>query len=478
MRVPKLAQSVKSPKPPKPPRLPKPKLEPKTIALTADSLERLGAARLAQLVLELSSGSAVIKRRLKIELSGPDGAGRGIAKRLATIGKSKSYIDWRKVRVVHCELMDQRAAIMTLVAPSDPGAALELMWQFMGLATPLLDRTFDMNGTLVALFVETLPMLAELAVAAKPMPGVLAGQIRDCLLLGGSGTYDGLITLMAPMLGKEGLLRLRELFLTVLDDEALTGARDDYKNLCQAALRDIADAQSDIDAYVATFAPTLRQLCNVSAQIGQRLLKAGRAGEALAYLDASAADAAKGYPLWESVRADTLEALGHKQKAQAFRLACFERNLNADLLRAYIKRLPDFDDEEALDKALLYAQYYLDLTKAISFLIAWPALSHASTRIIKDARKLDGNDYEWPTDLARTLDDKHPLAATLARRAMIHFALTKAKTKRYKYVARHIRECAASTAHIDDWHGHEDHQNWLAPLIDAHPRKFEVWDLV
>lgn len=125
-----------------------PKPAPKTIALTADSLERLGAARLAQLVLELSAGSAVIKRRLKIELIGPNGAGRGIAKRLATIAKSKSYIDLRKVRVVHGELMDQRAAIMTLVAPGDPGAALDLMWQFMGLAKPLLDRSFDMNGIL------------------------------------------------------------------------------------------------------------------------------------------------------------------------------------------------------------------------------------------------------------------------------------------------------------------------------------------
>jgi hypothetical protein len=454
----------------------KPKPAPKTIALTADSLERLGTARLAQLVLELSAGSAVIKRRLKIELSGPDGAGRGIAKRLATI--AKSYIDWRKVRVVHGELLDQRAAIMTLVAPSDPSAALELMWQFMGLATPLLDRTFDMNGTLVALFVETLPMIAELAIAAKPMPGVLAGQIRDCLLLGGSGTYDGLILLMAPILGKEGLVRLRELFLAALDNKAATGARDDHKNLCQAALRDIADAQGDIDGFIATFAPAFRQTCDVSAQIGQRLLKAGRAGEALVYLDASTADAAKGHPLWESVRAGTLEALGHKPEAQAFRLACFEPSLNADLLGAYIKRLPDFDDEEALDKALLYAQDFPDLTKALSFLIAWPALSHASTRIIKDARKLDGNDYEWLTELAITLDDKYPLAATLARRAMIQFALTKAKTKRYKYVARHIRECAASAAHINDWHGHDDHQNWLAPLMRDHQRKFGVWDLV
>lgn len=457
---------------------PKSKPEPKTVALTAESLERLGAARLAQLVLELSSSSAVIKRRLKIEVSGPDGAARGIAKRLATIAKSKSYIDWRKVRVVHGELLDQRTAIVALVAPGDPGTALELMSQFMGLATPLLNRTFDMNGTLVALFVETLPMLVHLATTAKPLPGVLAGQMRDCLLLDGSGTYDGMIALMAPILGEEGLTRLRELFLAELDHGASSRAVDEHKSLCQAALRDIADVQGEIDAYVATFPAATRKSCDISAQIGQRLLKAGRVGEALAFLDESAADATKGHPLWESVRADTLDAFDQKEVAQSFRLFCFERSLNADLLRAYIKRLPDFDDEEALDKALLYAQEFPDLTKAIGFLIAWPAHKHASARIIKDARKLDGNNYEWLTEIANILEEKYPLAATLARRAMVTFALNKAKTKRYKYIARHIRECAISAAHIDDWHGHDDHQNWLAPLIDAHPRKFGVWDLV
>ena len=70
---------------------------------------------------------------------------------------------------------------------------------------------------------------------------------------------------------------------------------------------------------------------------------------------------------------------------------------------------------------------------------AYQTLSNLQTNI--------GNNYICLNRIvAKTLDDKYPLAATLARRAMIHFALTKAKTKRYKYVARHIRECAASAA--------------------------------
>jgi hypothetical protein len=247
-------------------------------------------------------------------------------------------------------------------------------------------------------------------------------------------------------------------------------------------LQHIADARGDVDAFIESFPPNQRQSPVVSAQIGDRLLKAGRAREALTFLNGSLGTLGKNSGLdwapWEAARADTLEALGQKADAQAFRLACFERSLNGDLLRAYIKRLPDFDDEEALDKALLYASDFPDTTKAVTFLMSWPAHKHAATRITKDAHKLDGNDYEWLTEMATTLSDNHPLAATLVRRAMVELTVRKSKSKRYRYAARHIKDCAASAAHIADWHDHPDHANWLTTLTEDFPRKFGVWDLV
>jgi hypothetical protein len=458
-----------------------PKTQLKTIALTAETVARLGAPRLAQLVLELSAGDAAFKRRLKIELSGPQGAAHAIAKRLATIAKSKSYIDWRKVRVFHDELLDQRAMIMDKIAPSDPGAALALLWQFMALAPPLLDRTFDMSGSLVVVFAETLPMLATLALAAKPALGVLAAQVCDGVLDNGYATYDGLIAHMAAPLGPEGLAILRDMVMDAQTSKVthmVKAENASHQRACQSALRDIADANGDVDAFIASYAETDRQLPGVAAQISQRLLKAGRAGEALAVLDGGTQDVAQASPLWQSVRADTLEALGRGDDAQAFRLACFKASLNSDLLRAHIKRLPDFDDEEALDAALLYAQTFPDLTQALRFLINWPSLKHAAARIIQDAPLLDGNAYEWLTHLGKLLDENHPLAATLVRRAMVEYGLEKSKTKRYKYIARHIRECEGSAAHIVDWQGHADHLAWLTPLLRDHPRKFGVWDLI
>src|ERR1700681_1798764 len=75
----------------------------------------------------------------------------------------------------------------------------------------------------------------------------------------------------------------------------------------------------------------------------------------------------------EDARIDVLETLGRADDAQAARWQCFERSLSSTHLRAYLKRLPDFDDVEAERKALEYAQRSRNLLQALSFLISWPA---------------------------------------------------------------------------------------------------------
>ncbi len=55
--------------------------------LNAKNLETLGAERLAELLVEISTGSAMAKRRLRLELAGaqsPKEAGREVAKRLTS----------------------------------------------------------------------------------------------------------------------------------------------------------------------------------------------------------------------------------------------------------------------------------------------------------------------------------------------------------------------------------------------------------
>ena len=88
-----------------------------------------------------------------------------------------------------------------------------------------------------------------------------------------------------------------------------------------------------------------------------------------------------------------LEALGRADEAQAARWSCFERSLSARHLRDHLKRLPDFEDFDAEQRALDHAERYGSLLQAVSFLASWPALDRAAHAVIGRAKELDGDHY-------------------------------------------------------------------------------------
>lgn len=105
-------------------------MAPKT-TLNAKNLEALGAQRLAELLIELSTGDAVAKRRLRLELAGTGSTNdvvREIRKRLTTLSRARSFVDWQKRSALVKDLDTQRRAIVEQVARDDPTAALGLMW--------------------------------------------------------------------------------------------------------------------------------------------------------------------------------------------------------------------------------------------------------------------------------------------------------------------------------------------------------------
>jgi hypothetical protein len=73
---------------------------------------------------------------------------------------------------------------------------------------------------------------------------------------------------------------------------------------------------------------------------------------------------------WEDARIEVLEALARSDEAQSARWSCFERTLSSEHLRACLKRLPEFDDVEAEERALNHAARYESLLRALAFLIS------------------------------------------------------------------------------------------------------------
>lgn len=471
--------------------------------LNAKNLEALGAERLAALLIEISTGNAAHKRRLRLELAGSQGSlevAREVRKRLVSLARARTFIDWRKVKGVKLDLETQRSTIVDTVAPGDPAEAFELIWQFLALAEPIFERSDDGNGTLIESFRAACADAGRLAPSCGLAPQVLADRVFAALSGNGYGQFDTLIAQMAQALGSDGLGHLRKRLQAwaaepeeklpdserrvigwgnsgpVYEDEIYGRHRESSVKL---ALQAIADAEGDVDAYIAQQSKASLQSPMVATDIARRLLTAGRSREALAALDKARPRPGHLIPFeWQQARIDALEAEKRPEEAQAYRWTCFEQSLDEDHLRAFVKRLPDFDDMEAEEKGFAFVQAAKDVHQALAFFLRWPQPAEAAKLVLRRRAELDGDLYDLMSTAAEILEEKHPLAATIALRAMIDFTLQTARSSRYKHAARHLAQCAALEAPISDFNGLPAHDAYVASLKRVHGKKHGFWSLV
>ncbi|WP_109993813.1 DUF6880 family protein [Salinisphaera sp. LB1] len=469
--------------------------------LNARNLEALGAPRLAELLLEISAGDAAAKRHLRLALAGSMGApevAKEVRKRLTTIARSRSFVDWQKRDALIRDLDAQLDAIVDQVAPAEPREALELLWRFLGLAGSIHERCDDSSGRVGDVFHFALTRMGPIAESAGVAPDALADRTYDALVGNDYGQYDGLIDVLAPALGEQGLAHLKERMIALSNtpierppeaereviaygmggpiyaDEMAERSR---VSTVELALKDIADAQGDVDAFIAQYDEATRRVPKIAADIAQRLLAAGRAQEALDTIEA-AEHRHGGWPDfdWEDARIAALDAVGQGDEAQAARWSVFQRALSASHLKAYLKRLDD--DLDAEEQALDQVRRHPDVLQALGFLKNWPDLDRAARLVIERAAEMDGDYYEILAPAAEALASRSPLAATLLLRAMIDFTLENARSKRYKHAARHLEECARLADAIDDFRGFETHADYDARIRDKHRRKPSFYRLI
>jgi hypothetical protein len=458
---------------------------------------------LAELLVDFAKGDVAVNRRLRLELTAlaaPESLAGEVRKRLGQIERARAFVDRRSCRGLAADLEMQRRTIIDQVAKVHAIEALDLMWRFMDLAEPVQRRCDDSDGVVGGVFRTACFDLGPLAQAAKPAPGTLANRTFAALNENAYGQYDGLIELLAPALGAEGLDLLKAQFIELSAKPvekppqaerrifALSSTGPMYldeimarrvKTAVRFALQQIANVQGDVDAFIAQYDEQTRSVPRIAAEIARRLLAVDRAKEALQVLEAADHERSRRPESeWENARIDTLDALGRRDEAQAARWSCFERALSGGHLRAYLKRLPDFEDLEAEERALEYVERLGNVIGALGFLISWPALERAARLVTLRAAELDGNRYEVLSPAADALASKYPLAATLALRAMIDFTLAQARSGRYGHAARHLMECGSLASSISYPEAFETHEAYVSRLREMHACKRGFWELV
>ena len=471
--------------------------------LNKTNLEKLGADKLAALVMDLVQGNAALQRRARMEISaaqGPQDVAADIRKRFASLRRSTSFVDWRKQRALVKDLQGLLRMIEDTVAPLDANEAFELLWSLLQLAPSIHERTDDSNGAIGEVMHDTIEIIGKVSPRLSADPETLAERILEAVADAGFGEFDGIIPATADALEERGLEHLKQITndwaeaspskgeLETCRRHGLSSSAEDSvrrnKQITRSIiLADVADVQGDVDAYIARYSPEQLTFGTIAPDVARRLLEADRIDEAFDLIArARAADATRSFRpsryAIDAVYEACLEKQGKLDELKKYLWATFEQTLSASSLRKYLKLLPDFDDFEAEEAALDFAETYPHLGAVLSFLIDWPAHGRAARVVLSRADKLDGNSYDTLTKAADALEAEHPLAATLMRRAMIRESLDGAKSKRYRYAARHLAECQAADTAIDDYGDRPSHAAFVEELKQKHGRKYGFWNLV
>ena len=472
--------------------------------LNKKNLERLGAEKLAELVMELVQGSSTLQRRARMELSaanGPQDIAVDVRKRFASLRRSTSFIGWRKKSAFTKDLNSLLDMIEHKIAPHDPNEAFELAWTLLTIAPSIYERTDYSNGAIGDVMSFAVRLIEKISPQVELDAKTLAQRILDAVVEAGHGEFDGIIPATKPILGNEGLEHLKQItkawsetpatdreleryrswsFSTTTPEEIVERNR---KTASSVILAYIADVQGDVDAYIARYTDEQLTYGTIAPGIARRLLDADRIDEAMDIINRSReAESDKTFRMarydLEAVYEECLEKLGRTDELKQHLWDNFEQTLSRHSLQKYLKLLPDFEDIEAEQRALAFAETFPSLGGAINFLVGWPAHSRAAQIIESRAAELDGDSYYTLTEAADHLEAEYPLAATLMRRAMVRQTLESGRSKRYRYAAKHLAQCADSDIAISDYGNFISHEQFVAKLREKHPRKHKFWGLV
>ncbi|MEL6060021.1 MULTISPECIES: DUF6880 family protein [unclassified Methylobacterium] len=469
-----------------------------------ETLAALGADRLIGLILGETARNPGFKKLVTAALAalqGPEAVAAIVDRRLTALEGAQSYIDWQKRRAFAADLTALVTVILDELRPLDPIAALDRLRRFLEGADLVLNRVDDSNGAIQGIFDRAsagfIAMIGGLQPEAATRVALdLVGPFTDDPF----GPLGALLTEIVPALPMDALAEIDTRLGAAAGSSGIgrkrrsAAFRLDNKNQILRLRQAIADRRGDPDAFIALESQIAPGAEN-RTEIARRLLGAGRAPEALDWIRRKQDPDKRRMATREDLIAifdprvpererlvaeiEILDALGRSAEAQALRWGGFEAELDAPMLRGFLAKLPDFEDEEALERALDYAEDFPKPHRALAFLVGWPDLRRAARLVTRHPSVWDGGqEYGILAPAAEALAQDHPLAATILYRQLIDGILDYNRSVAYPKAARYLAELDGLAARLDASAIEPDAQGYRAKLRRSHGRKYGFWTLV
>ncbi len=461
-------------------------------ALTTDKLKDLGTDKLAQLVLDEADRNAGFRRQVNAALagkSGPEAIAKLIDGRLSGLARAKSFIEWEKARAFADDLRSLTDTITSELGPAAPALAIDRLLRFIATHEQVFERVDDSSGRVQNVYYQAIHATGDLAANLPVLEAdALPEKIMTALGESTHGYLADVTVAVAPHLPHDSLARwdgdLKDAIAERQTEEAARKSDGWFYSMTSqwAAMRQIlASARGDLDLLIALEVKKKSHLQDTLG-IAVQLLEAGRSAEALKWVRKpgrhtfGVTDDGLS-PERVSLEARILDATGERSAAQALRWRCFEARLSADILREYLKQLPDFEDIEAEDRAHAFALEKSEPEVALQFFLDWPRLDLAAKLIETHPHCWDGGGWHILPKIAGLLEHDQPLAATILYRALLDSILDRARFKAYGHGAKYLGKLVLLAQEADAMRPGTmtDHATFLAKLKKTHPRKSGFW---
>jgi hypothetical protein len=493
--------SAKSKASAKPAAAAKPKRASRKATPSPETLTELGLERLIRLVLDETGRNPAFKKLVTAAvagLQGPDAVAALIDRRLTALERAAGYIDWQKRRAFTADLDATLTTIVAELGALDARAGLDRLMRFLAAAGGVLERVDDSSGQVHGVFARAADAAAGLGGGlAAPEAAAFALRLVPMLETDAYGLVEDVLYALIPTLPEAALARLDTGLSDALPPPPAKseGTRSWDRQVARSRIlrlrQGLADRRGDVDAFIRLeqeAAPDRPE----RTEIAERLLAAGRLDEALDWVrrpqkrglvvvtreqmitgqfDPEAPDRAR-----VDLEIRILDALGRGAEAQNLRWGQFERSLDAGMLRAYLAKLPDFEDEEALERAFAHAAGHADPYRALHFFTHWPKPDRAARLVA--ANDWDGGRYEILVPAAQALEAGEPLAAARLYRLLVDDILERGRSAAYGHGARHLATLDALAPRLDPGALVPDHAAYRAGLRKAHGRKAAFWSQV
>ncbi len=442
-----------------------------------EQLIGLGAEKLADALLDLSTRSDQARKLVERLLSSPEDSLRYFKAKLAGLKRRERFVGKGEARSYAQELADFLADIQAAI--EDPKTGLELVVALFEIDSKILESCDDSYGFMGEIFrFDATELFTHYArdIANK---SYLSDLVFKLYQEDEYGVREKLVDQASQFLPEETLRSLAQRFWENAENIDKTTTDGQYTArhslfAVESLARQLQDAPLFEKAALAIWPDLSPATC---LNIAEVYLEAQDPGKALHWVKQIPQKTILEEYRRDKLLLDVYRKINDQEKLAEVAWKMFRQHKDIDTLEELLSIIGEHQREkviaEASQEILVTPSFsYSDL----SFLLDTNQIDLAQKYLLENVTALNGDLYNLMLPLAQRFEKENRLlAATVIYRELLESILSRAQSKYYHHGVRYLKKLEELAPQVSDWQGFPPHELYYQKIAETHARKKSFW---